>query len=162
MSKTNFENIQTTVANHGATIKILETLIGQLSKVVSIHVSKDIAGNTVDNLKEECKVLKDQRSGREYNEDELKEFEEWFTMLGMTLEEDYDEFTGELEEYRRSLATKPRLPVKKTDPGSVTILCQIEEAEVKALCDVGSSVNVMPLSLADKFKLTKITASTER
>ncbi|KAK2382356.1 hypothetical protein QL285_069900 [Trifolium repens] len=162
MSKTNFENIQTTVANQGATIKSLETQIGQLSKLVSTHVSKDIAGNTVDNPKEESKVLKDQRSGRKYDEDELKEFEEWFKTLGMTLEEAYDEFLSELEEYRLSLAEKPRLPIKKTDPGSVTIICQIKGAEVRALCDVGSSVNVMPLSLAEKFKLTKTTAGTER
>ncbi|KAK2362317.1 hypothetical protein QL285_087390 [Trifolium repens] len=40
MSKTNFENIQTTVANQGATIKSLENQIGQLSKLVSTHVSK--------------------------------------------------------------------------------------------------------------------------
>ncbi|WJX51860.1 hypothetical protein P8452_38024 [Trifolium repens] len=128
MSKTNFENIQTTVANQGATIKSLETQIGQLSKLVSTHVSKDIAGNTVDNPKEECKVLKSHKSGREYNEEELKELEEWFKTLGMTLEEAYDEFISELEEYRLSLATKPRLPLKKADPGSVTILCQIGEA----------------------------------
>ncbi|KAK2374621.1 hypothetical protein QL285_075569 [Trifolium repens] len=80
----------------------------------------------------------------------------------MTLEEAYDEFISELEEYRINLAEKPRLPIKKTDPGSVTILCQIEEAEVRALCDVGSSVNVMPLSLAEKFKLTKTTVGTKR
>ncbi|KAK2421770.1 hypothetical protein QL285_032362 [Trifolium repens] len=35
LSKTNFENIQTTVANQGATIKSLETQIGQLSKLVN-------------------------------------------------------------------------------------------------------------------------------
>ncbi|WJX82474.1 hypothetical protein P8452_65226 [Trifolium repens] len=68
----------------------------------------------------------------------------------------------ELEEYKKSLARRPRLPIKKTDPRSVTILCQIEGAEVRALCDVGSSVNVMPLSLAEKFKLTKTIAGTER
>ncbi|KAK2456520.1 hypothetical protein QL285_003880 [Trifolium repens] len=77
----------------------------------------------------------------------------------MTLEEAYDEFMRELKEYRESLE---RLPPKKTYPGSVTILCQIEEAEVKASCDVGSSVNVMPLSLAEKLKLTKPTTGTER
>ncbi|KAK2374241.1 hypothetical protein QL285_075217 [Trifolium repens] len=149
MSKTNFENIQTTVANQGATIKSLETQIGQLSKLVNTHVSKDITGNTVDNPKEECKVLKDMKS----------EHEEWYKLFDMTLDEAYDEFMRELREYRESRA---RLPVKKTDPGSVTILCQIEEAEVRALCDVGSSVNIMPFSLADKLKLTTTTAGTER
>ena len=72
MSKTNFENIQTTLANQGATIKSLETQIGQLSKLVSTHVSKDIAGNTVDNPEEECKALRDMNTGRVYNEKELK------------------------------------------------------------------------------------------
>ncbi|KAK2436550.1 hypothetical protein QL285_021538 [Trifolium repens] len=159
MSKTNFENIQTTIANQGAAIKSLETQIGQLSKLVSTHVSKDIADNTVDNPKEKFKVLKDQISEHEQREEQVKDYEEWYKLFGMTLYEAYDEFMRELKEYRESLA---RLPPKKTDPGSVTILCRIEEAEVKALCDVGSSVNVMPLSLADKLKLTKPTAGTER
>ncbi|KAK2362821.1 hypothetical protein QL285_087851 [Trifolium repens] len=163
MSKTNFQNIQTTVANQGATIKSLETQIGQLSKLVSTHVSKDIAGNTVDNPKEECKALKDMKTGRVYDEEKLKQLEEWFkATLGITMEDYYDEYLSELEEYRIDPTVEPRLPIKKTDPGSVTILCQIEEAEIRALCDVGSSVIVMPLSLAEKLKLTTKTAGTER
>jgi hypothetical protein len=55
--------------------------------LVSTHVSKDIAGNTVDNPMEECKVLKDMNTRHEYDEKELKEFEEWFEItLGMTME----------------------------------------------------------------------------
>ncbi|WJX12551.1 hypothetical protein P8452_03041 [Trifolium repens] len=158
MSKTNFENIHTTVANQGATIKSLETKIGQLSKLVSTHVSKDIAGNTVDNPKEECKVLKDQKIEQEQKEEQIKDYEEWYKLFDMKLDEAYDEFMRELREYRES---RTRLPPKKTDPGSVTIVCQIEEAEVKALCNVGSSVNVKPLSLADKLKLIPTTAGTE-
>ena len=118
-------------------IKSLETQISQLSKLVSTHVSKDIAGNTVDNPKEECKALKDQKTEREHNEEELMKFKEWFKALGMTLEEAYDELTGELKEYRESLARRPQLPPKKKDLGSVTIFCQIGEAGVNALCDVG-------------------------
>ncbi|KAK2436770.1 hypothetical protein QL285_021740 [Trifolium repens] len=163
MSKTNFENIQTTVANQGAMIKSLETQIGQLSKLVNTHVSKDIAGNTVDNPKEECKVLKDMSTWREYDEKELEEFKKWFeSTLGMTMENYYDDYLSELEVYKIKPAAKPYLPLKKTDPGSVTILCQIEGAEVKALCDVGSCVNVMPLSLAEKFKLVTPIAGTKR
>jgi hypothetical protein len=33
---------------------------------------------------------------------------------------------------------------------------------VKALCDISSSVNVMPLSLAKKYKLEEPTAGTEK
>jgi hypothetical protein len=54
MSNTNFDSIQATVANQEVAIKSLETQIGRLSKLVTTHVSKDIAGNTVDNPKEEC------------------------------------------------------------------------------------------------------------
>jgi hypothetical protein len=82
----------------------------------------------------------------------------------MTLEEVYDEFMGELDEYKyqESLVVGLALPPKKTDPGSVTIICQIGEEAVPALCDIGSSVNVMPLSLARKLKLKEPTAGTEK
>jgi hypothetical protein len=56
-------------------------------------------------------------------------------------------------EFQERVAKRSRLPPKKEDPGSVTIICQIGKAGVNALCDVGSSVNVIPFSLADKFKL---------
>ncbi|KAK2382250.1 hypothetical protein QL285_069798 [Trifolium repens] len=102
-------------------------------------------------------------TGHKYDEKELKEFEEWFeSTLGMTMEKFYDDYLNELEEYKIDPTAKPHLPIKKTDPGSVIILCQIEEAEVRALCDVGSSVNVMPLSLVEKFKLITPTAGTKR
>jgi hypothetical protein len=65
MSETNFESIQTTVANQGVTIKSLETQIGQLSKLVTTHVSKDIDGNTVDNPREECEALTEKETKRE-------------------------------------------------------------------------------------------------
>ncbi|KAK2389843.1 hypothetical protein QL285_063405 [Trifolium repens] len=86
--------------------------------------------------KEHCKVLKDKKR--------------------MHHEEKAD------HEFREGLAKRLQLPPKKEDPGSVTIICQIGKAGVNALCDVGSSVNVIPLSLADKFNLALLTASTAR
>jgi hypothetical protein len=80
----------------------------------------------------------------------------------MTLEEAYDAFVDELEEFKESLAKRPKLPPKKKDPGSVTMVCQIGEEGVNVLCDVGSSVNVIPLSLANKFKLSLPTAGTTK
>jgi hypothetical protein len=47
----------------------------------------------------------------------------------MTLEEAYDEFVGELEEYIINLEMGPPLPPKKKDPGSVAIFCQIGKQE---------------------------------
>ncbi|KAK2396576.1 hypothetical protein QL285_058224 [Trifolium repens] len=65
-------------------------------------------------------------------------------------------------EFIESLAKRLQLPPKKEDPESVTIICQIGKAGVNALCDVGSSVNVMSLYLAEKFKLITPTAGTTR
>jgi hypothetical protein len=42
------------------------------------------------------------------------------------------------------------------------MVCQIGEEGVNVLCDVGSSVNVIPLSLANKFKLSLPTAGTTK
>ncbi|KAK2356687.1 hypothetical protein QL285_094015 [Trifolium repens] len=65
-------------------------------------------------------------------------------------------------EFQERVAKRSQLPPKKEDPGSVTIICQIGKAGVNALCDVGSSVNVIPLSLSDKFKLALPSAGTAR
>jgi hypothetical protein len=75
------------VANQGAIIKSLETQIGQLSKLVTTYVSIDIARNTVDNPKEECKTLTEKELKHERDWEELMEFKRWFAALGMTLEE---------------------------------------------------------------------------
>ncbi|KAK2403035.1 hypothetical protein QL285_052509 [Trifolium repens] len=76
-----------------------------LSYLVS-GMSRAVTCNTVDNPKEECKALKDMNTGHIYDGKELKEFKEWFETLGMTLEEVYDEYLCELEEYRIKPETK--------------------------------------------------------
>ncbi|KAK2457219.1 hypothetical protein QL285_004517 [Trifolium repens] len=92
ISKTNFDYIQATVANQGATIKSFETHIGQLSKLVTTHVSKDIGDNTVDNPMEESNALKEKEIERAEDEEVILQFKKWFNQLGITLEEAYDEF----------------------------------------------------------------------
>ncbi|MCI06533.1 hypothetical protein A2U01_0027593, partial [Trifolium medium] len=124
------------------------------------------AGTTVDNPKEECKVLK--TKCEEY-EDELENFRKWFRTMGVTMEEAYDTFMGEIEDAREEVCLaaefikvlEEKTPKKKQDPGGLTITCYIGEAVVKALCDIGSSVNVMPLSLAKAFNLKEPTADLE-
>ncbi|XP_022864248.1 uncharacterized protein LOC111384222, partial [Olea europaea var. sylvestris] len=47
-----------------------------------------------------------------------------------------------------------KLPLKLKDPGSFTILCHIGNLYIdKALCDLGASINLMPLSLFRKLGL---------
>ncbi|XP_062113967.1 uncharacterized protein LOC133824975 [Humulus lupulus] len=65
--------------------------------------------------------------------------------------EDY-EMVALTEEYNAILQKK--LPPKLKNPGSFTIHCTIGSAVFeKALCDLGASVNLMPLSIYRKLKL---------
>ena len=60
-----------------------------------------------------------------------------------------------------SAVIKKNLPEKMKDPGSFTIPCTIEEVEFqKALCDSGTSINLMPLSVARKLSLGELTPTT--
>ncbi|XP_057760599.1 uncharacterized protein LOC130980976 [Arachis stenosperma] len=49
------------------------------------------------------------------------------------------------------------LPTKKKDPGSFHISCTIGETMIdRGFCDLGASINVMPLSLMKKLKINKL------
>ena len=50
------------------------------------------------------------------------------------------------------------LPEKRQDPGNFTIPCKIGDADMgKALCDSGASINLMPLSVAQRLILGELT-----
>ena len=50
------------------------------------------------------------------------------------------------------------LPEKRQDLGSFTIPCKIGDADMgKALCDYGGSINLMPLSVAQRLSLGELT-----
>ncbi|XP_073121597.1 uncharacterized protein [Henckelia pumila] len=56
-----------------------------------------------------------------------------------------------------SAVLQNRLPRKLQDPGSFSIPCQIENLSLKnVLCDLGSSINLMPYSLARKLGVENI------
>ena len=47
---------------------------------------------------------------------------------------------------------------KRQDPGSFTIPCKIGDADMgKVLCDFGASINLMPLSIAQRLSLGELT-----
>ncbi|GAU52029.1 hypothetical protein TSUD_418570 [Trifolium subterraneum] len=51
-----------------------------------------------------------------------------------------------------SAIIQKKLPQKKKDPGSFTIPCSIENLHVRrALCDLGASINLMPLSMMKRI-----------
>ena len=60
-----------------------------------------------------------------------------------------------------SAVIQKNLPEKMKDPGSFTIPCTIGGVEIqKALCDSGSSIKLMPLSVARRLSLGELTPTT--
>ncbi|XP_023765362.1 uncharacterized protein LOC111913880 [Lactuca sativa] len=55
---------------------------------------------------------------------------------------------------------KNKLPVKKDDPGSFILLCKIGKFDKIGLCDLGVSINLMPLSIFQKLGLGEARQTT--
>ncbi|XP_061341729.1 uncharacterized protein LOC133288048 [Gastrolobium bilobum] len=56
-----------------------------------------------------------------------------------------------------SAIIQKKLPPKLKDPGSFSILCNKGDVKVEnVLCDLGASINVMPLSMMRKLGITKV------
>ncbi|XP_057985265.1 uncharacterized protein LOC131170211 [Hevea brasiliensis] len=54
-----------------------------------------------------------------------------------------------------------KLPPKLKDPGSFSIPCHIGDTSIdKALCDLGASVSLMPLSICEKLKVRELKLTT--
>ncbi|KAJ9190657.1 hypothetical protein P3X46_001837 [Hevea brasiliensis] len=54
-----------------------------------------------------------------------------------------------------------KLPLKLKDPGSFVIPCYIGDTSIdKALCDLGASVSLMPLSICEKLKVGELKPTT--
>ncbi|XP_057988924.1 uncharacterized protein LOC131171997 [Hevea brasiliensis] len=54
-----------------------------------------------------------------------------------------------------------KLPPKLKDPGSFSIPCHIRETSIeRALCDLGASVSLMPLSICEKLKVGDLKPTT--
>ena len=63
------------------------------------------------------------------------------------------------EEYTSILQNK--LPPKLKDPGSFTIPCSIGNSYFeKALCDLGASINLMPLSIFRQLGIGEVKSTT--
>ncbi|RYR09575.1 hypothetical protein Ahy_B05g077942 [Arachis hypogaea] len=56
-----------------------------------------------------------------------------------------------------SALIQPQLPTKRKDPGSFHVPCAIGETMFdRALCDLGASINLMPLSLVKRLQINEI------
>ncbi|KAJ9158578.1 hypothetical protein P3X46_024146 [Hevea brasiliensis] len=71
--------------------------------------------------------------------------------------EDYETCTYE----KCVLLLQNKLPPKLKDPGSFSIPCHIGETSIeRALCDLGASVSLMPLSICEKLKVRDLKPTT--
>ena len=60
-----------------------------------------------------------------------------------------------------SAIVQRKLPKKEKDPGSFTIPCTIGDTTlINALCDLGTSINLMPLSIFRKLGLQEAKPTT--
>ncbi|MCH83839.1 hypothetical protein A2U01_0004665, partial [Trifolium medium] len=156
ISQTNFENMQSTVAD-------VQTQLGQLSRLIT-NILKN--SNVDAPTKEVCKAVgkrmeKIERKTQEKEAIEFKIFKKWFKKIEITLEDAYRAFLNEMEElHEKELRSK--LPPKLPDPGKFTIPCSINRVNIEeALLDLGSSINLMPLTLVKKYNMGRITISNK-
>jgi len=93
-------------------------------------------------------------------ESEFKKFMELFSQLQVNIP--FGEALSQMPLYAKfmnialskncSAILQRKLPSKLKDPGAFTLPCSIGPVEVgKALCDLGSSINLMPLSMMKKL-----------
>ncbi|XP_014503058.1 uncharacterized protein LOC106763375 [Vigna radiata var. radiata] len=152
--------------NAEAAIRNLETQMGQLNQTVNQMQEKsykNFRANTDVNPKEECKNTRKIQAGC---------LEEVSKRLGIEVPmtealqqiPTYKEFLNKLlkkknlkeettEEQRDcSVMLQKTLPPKEGDPRSFTIPCNIGEHKIrKALIDLGSNINLMPLTFLKKM-----------
>ncbi|XP_016178296.1 uncharacterized protein LOC107620681 [Arachis ipaensis] len=189
--------------NYKASMRNLERQIGQLSKQPTERPINAFPSDTIQNTKEECKVIQ-LRNGKTLGKDnkdaskEEKEIEENDTRLHKEMKDQqfpkFIEIFWKLEikillaetleqmplcaKFLKELITKKRswkeketviltqecsaiiqkgLPPKLKDPGSFFIPCTIGNISVdKALCDLGASINLMPLSMMKKLSIKEV------
>ncbi|KAL4363963.1 hypothetical protein GQ457_04G018220 [Hibiscus cannabinus] len=171
--------IEMKLQNHDATLKSLETQVGQISQILS---SKPIGGFPSD-----TEVAKGATMSKSSNaqSDKLEEMRPPHLFhkvhINLPLVEalqqmpNYAKFFKDMvtrkkriEEFETVAATETclvlmhnKVPAKKTDPGSFTIECLIgHNYPIKALCDPGASINLMPKSVFQKLGIREAKPTT--
>ncbi|XP_062088434.1 uncharacterized protein LOC133794996 [Humulus lupulus] len=167
-----------------SSIRNLEMQVGQLANMLQSRPQGNFPSNTEVNPKEQCNAIS-LRSGKKLEESvkksipapkvEVENEGKVEEEVIEDLEKNQSPFMKEilskkkkLDDYETLALTEEcgailqkKLPPKLKDPGSFAIPCSIEDiAMTKALCDLGASVNLMPLSIFRKLKLGEARPTT--
>ncbi|KAH9800698.1 hypothetical protein KPL71_000768 [Citrus sinensis] len=123
------------VQSQAVSLRNLENQMGQLATAISSRTQGSLPSNTEDpkrESKEHCKVI-NLRSGKNVD--------------------------IPVEESSHMLQNK--IPAKVKDPGSFTIPCSIGTRYAgRALCDLGASINLMPLSVFKQLRVEECRPTT--
>ncbi|XP_061350974.1 uncharacterized protein LOC133296035 [Gastrolobium bilobum] len=162
--------------NQDAFIRNLEVQIGQLSKQVSERLPRTFPSDTIVNPKEHCKAIMT-RSGKvlpspEVEEKLDEEEKEKKKEQNVIVEKKHEISPGYvramapyLERFKQdaqkqqyaSAIIQKKFPPKLCDPGSFNIPIAIGNTNVgKALCDLGASINLMPLSVCKSLGISEL------
>ncbi|XP_063949964.1 uncharacterized protein LOC135152790 [Daucus carota subsp. sativus] len=178
--RSELEELRLMVKSQSVSIKTLENQIGQIANALINRPPGTLPTDTEANpgkkeVKEQVqavtlrsgKVTKDKESATERNKEESDQQVETPVLSSESdsektvVDADKKEFNEEasMESAEKSspkadIGVKQKLPPKLKDPGSFTTPCTIGPLSFdKCLCDLGASINLMPLSVFKKLGL---------
>ncbi|XP_073056908.1 uncharacterized protein [Primulina eburnea] len=147
-TESRLDNMETHMGNMGATMKSLETQIGQLANALRDQNMGQFPSNTEVNPKEQCKAVT-LRSGKELEVQSSKERVE----SEKTIEEGETEGSKAEVEVEQPPVFKPTLPYPQR-------FKKKNLDDRKNLCDLGTSINLKPLSIYRELELGEVKPTT--
>ncbi|XP_073039365.1 uncharacterized protein [Primulina eburnea] len=151
MSRTEsrLENLETHMASIGATLKILESQVGQITKQLASQPSGAVQKTADSNLREANAIF--------IHHEEIGMIEGEKKKVDCTPNREDKSTPSKGNREQEELATQRNLPQKLQDPGEFIVPCEIGGQSVeKAICDSGASINIMPSSLYEKLGLSRM------
>ncbi|XP_060965208.1 uncharacterized protein LOC115719932 [Cannabis sativa] len=146
-----------------SSVKDLQTQMGQLATQITTLPQGNLPSTTEVNPKENCKAFT-LKSGKKYegpNGGQPVEEEIQDQPVPSSTEKKTTKSLAPEQETPQISIDHHKLPPKLKDPESFTIPCTIGRIEgINALCDLGASINLMPLSVFRRLQLGEVKPTT--
>ncbi|XP_073049444.1 uncharacterized protein [Primulina eburnea] len=165
-TESRLDNLETHMASIGATLKILESQVGQITKQLTSQPSGAVQKTADPHLREvnamfihheEIEMIEGEKKkmdctpSRRIRRLQAKETEK------KSLEELKTLHTNSQSAEQEELESPRNLSKKMQDPGEFIVPCEIGGQSVeKAICDSRASINIMPSSLYEKLGLSRM------